>query len=80
MTASVNWAQPFFLTGRLQFITTAQLISGSSPTQEYLSARLVYDIPLGKFRLNFDNSNVLRKVRSNSTFYSEVNISIRRYF
>lgn len=80
LTVGGNWSRPLFLTGRMLLTTNYQMVRGSLPSRDYLSARFAYDLPLGKFRLHLDASSVLRMVNTGNSTNNYVNLSVRRYF
>ena len=80
LTLGSNWSRPLFLTGRMQLTTNYQMTRGSLPSRDYLSGRFAYDLPLGKFRLHFDASSVIRILNSETSTNNYATLSVRRYF
>lgn len=81
LTIGTNWSRPLFLTGRMLLTTNYQMVRGTLPGRDYLSARFAYDLPLGKFQLHLDASSVVRLAdTSRTTTNNFVNLSVRRYF
>jgi hypothetical protein len=81
LTIGATWSRPLFLTGRMLLTTNYQMVRGTLPGRDYLSARFAYDLPLGKFKLHLDASSVVRITDATKTSTNNyVNFSVRRYF